>query len=888
MYKVFQVLIFVLLSGLAFSQGTAFVEGVIIDEIDRPVEDASVFIKNGNLKGIFTDEKGFFRLEIPANEQVTLRVSHARFKTKILKYELVENQTKKVKLKFKFRSLGPVTVVARQKSGMIDEFVVIDGTEIATTSGNFEDLIKSGGLGVASSNELSSGYNVRGGNFEENLIYVNDIEIYRPFLARSGQQEGLSFINSSMVESILFSAGGFDAKYGDKLSSVLDVKYRKPSSFGGSAFLSLLGTNLHLEGISKNQLWTHTTGFRYRTNRYLLGALDTKGDYKPTFADLQTYITYTPSERWEHSFLGNFALNRYRVVPENRETSFGSINEAIKFTVYFDGQEITEYQTGTAAYTAKFTPNDSTTLKFIASAYRTLQQENYDVEGQYFLDELERDPGSDNFGDVAYNIGVGGFLRHARNELDATVVSLAHKGEKRIRKNHLQWGARLQGDVINDKLKEWNMTDSAGFVVPKQPDSVGYSDTNQPYQYLVFEELIKAKNSVSTLRASGYVQNTWNLNKFNEVKFSSERLINDSLVKIDSVFNSFSGVSLTAGVRANYWTFNEQLVVSPRAALVYRPNWFYINEKGKLQKRNVTFRLASGVYYQPPFYREYRDFSGNINHNIKAQRSIHFVAGGDYVFDMWERPFKLTSEIYYKILNDVIPYDIDNVRIRYYAHNDAKAYATGIDFKLNGEFISGLESWATLSVMQTKVDLANDVFYTYLNSNGDTIIPGFTSNNVPVDSLAYFPGYFARPTDQRVSLSVFFQDKMPSSWNTEKTKWDTFRVNMTLIFASGFSYASKSVLSNPAYESGKVPRTPNYLRGDVGFVKDFISDEHPAPKGTFLANFKELALSLEVFNLLGIDNTVSFNFIRATNGRNYAVPNHLTSRRINLKLIAKF
>jgi hypothetical protein len=452
----------------------------------------------------------------------------------------------------------------------------------------------------------------------------------------------------------------------------------------------------------------------------------------------------------------------------------------------------------------------------------------------------------------------------------------------------LQWGARIQADVINDKLKEWNVTDSAGFVVPKQGDSVGYSDTNQPYQYLVFEELIRAKNTVSTGRASGYIQNTWNLNKLKDIHFTDEKQLKDSLVKIDTTISTYSGVSLTTGIRSNFWTFNKQVVVSPRAALTYRPSWFFINEKGKLKKRNVSFKVAVGVYHQPPFYREYRDFSGNINNDIKAQRSIHFVIGGDYIFNMWERPFKLTSELYYKMMNNVIPYDIDNVRIRYYANNDAKAYATGIDLKLNGEFISGLESWATLSVMQTRIDLANDVFYTYLNSDGDTIIPGFTSNNTATDSLAYYPGYFARPTDQRVSIGLFFQDQMPSTWNTKDTKWDSFRVNMNLIFATGFSYASKSVLSNPAYESGKVPRTPNYLRADVGFVKDFISEKYPATKSKFFKNFKALSLSLEIFNLMGIDNTISYNFIRATNGRNYAVPNRLTNRRINLKLIAKF
>ncbi len=889
MQKGFLVICFMFAVCFLGAQETATITGILKDNLGLPIEDAAIYVRDTK-KGVFSNKRGEFSIEIPANENVRVRFSHVMYKTKNETYNLSSNEIKNVNLYFYFRSLKGFTVSARKKGILVDDFVVIDGNKIVSTSGNFEDVIKSGGLGVSSSNELSSGYNVRGGNFEENLIYVNDIEIYRPFLARSGQQEGLSFINSSMVESIQFSAGGFAARYGDKLSSVLDVRYKKPSSFGGTAAVSLLGTNLHLEGISENQLWTHTTGFRYRTNRYLLGALDTKGDYKPTFADLQTYITYTPNENWEHSFLGNYALNRYRVVPENRETSFGSINQALKFTVFFDGQEITEFQTFTGAYTGKYQPNDSTTLKFIASAFRTQQEENFDIEGQYFLDELERDPGSDNFGNVAFNIGIGGFLRHARNELDATVVSLIHKGDKRIRNHNIEWGARAQNDIINDKLKEWNLTDSAGFIAGSQNDSVGYTDSAaQPYQFLNFEELLVAKNQVNTLRFSGYLQNTWNLNKQKPISFKEEKLIKDSLVKKDTTLKIYSGFKVTAGVRSNYWNFNNQLVISPRASLSFRPAWLFINKKGELKRRNISFKLATGVYHQPPFYREYRRLDGSINRDIKAQRSIHFVAGGDYIFDMWNKPFKFTTEVYYKMMDNIIPYNIDNVRIRYLANNDAKAYAQGIDLKLNGKFIGDLESWATLSVMQTKINLANDVYYTYLNASGDTIIPGFTFDNVAVDSIPYNPGFIPRPTDQRVSFGLFFQDKMPSAWNSKQTKWDTFKVNMNIIFATGFSYLKKTELANPAYQDNSIiPRTPRYIRADIGFVKDFISQQYPAKKGTFLANFKELSLSLEIFNLLGIDNTVSYNFIKAANGRDYAIPNRLTSRRLNLKLVATF
>lgn len=871
------------------AQNNATLKGRLVDEIGIPVTEANIVVENTEIK-TFTDDKGYFNFTVPAGEKIKIRFSHSSYKTKNIRFTLSEGQVKTYYPIFYYRVLPEFTVTTRSKGENIEDVVIVDGKEFPTI-GNFEDLLKTSGLGVVSNNELSSGYNVRGGNFEENLIYVNDIEIYRPFLASSGQAEGLSFINSSMVENIQFSAGGFQAKYGDKLSSVLDVQYKKPTEFGGSFSASLLGFNAHLEGISKNQLWSHITAARFQSNRYLLGALDTKGEYQPLFGDLQTYITYTSSENWEHSFLGNYALNRYQVEPQNRETSFGSINQALRFTVFFDGKEVTQFQTFTGAFTSKFTPNDSTELKFTASAYNTYQEERYDVEGQYFLDELERDPGQDNFGDVAFNLGVGGFLRHARNTLDATVTTISHKGTRKFKRSNLQWGAKAQYDIINDNLKEWSFTDSTGFIAPRPSDSVGYTDSSsQAYQYLNLENSVRSKNTVETGRFSSYVQNTWSFNNKHSLSFKKTRTVNDSTsYTIDSVLNGYKSFILTTGIRANYWTFNQEFIVSPRVSLKYRPLLFHINDTGKVLRRDLALRAAIGVYQQPAFYREYRRLDGTLNTDIKAQRSLHFVLGADYIFHAWERDFKLTSEVYYKLMDRVIPYDVDNVRLRYYAENNAKAYSTGIDLKLNGKIIEGLESWATLSVMSTKIDISNDVYYTYLNSEGDTIIPGFTNNNVAVDSIAYHPGYLPRPTDQRVSFGLFFQDVMPTAWNTDKVKWDKFRVNLNFIYNTGFPYLKKTQISDPAYEiNSNIPRTPRYLRVDVGFVKDFISAEYPARKDSRLKNIKQLSLSLEIFNLLGIDNTVSYNFVSATNGREYAIPNRLTSRIINLKLIAKF
>ena len=879
-------ILLVLMPFLGLTQN-ATIKGMLVDELGIRVADANIVVEGTEIKS-FTDKNGKFDFFVPANTPVTLVFSHITYKKKKLTYLLSEGQVKVIYPVFKYRVLPEFTVMTKRTDETIETLINIKGVEIPSI-GNFESRLGSE-MGVTMNNELSSGYNVRGGNFEENLIYVNGIEIYRPFLASSGQQEGLSFINSNMVEDIQFSAGGFQARYGDKLSSVLDVTYKKPTETGGSVTLSMLGANLHFEGISENFLWTHVTAARFQSNRYVFGALDTKGEYQPLFGDLQTYLTYTPSEHWEHSFLGNFALNRYQVVPQNRETSFGSINQALRFTVFFDGSELTQYQTFTGAFSSKYTPNDSTELKFIASAFNTYQEEIFDVEGQYFLDELERDPGKENFGDVAFNLGVGGFLRHARNTLDATVTTIAHKGVRRNGNKTLQWGGKAQYDIINDNLKEWDFTDSTGFIAPRPSDSVGYRDSStQAYQNLGFNNVVRAKNRVATGRLSGYIQNTWRNNSKTSYHLAKTIQLKDTLITIDTTLSGYKSLIYTAGVRANFWTFNNEVIVSPRLSLKYRPLLYHISDSGEITRRNLALRVATGVYQQPAFYREYRRLDGSLNQNIQAQRSIHLILGADYIFNKWGRDFKLTSEVYVKYMDRVIPYDVDNVRIRYSANNDATAYSTGIDLKLNGKFIEDLESWGTISVMQTRVNLGNDVYHTYLNSDGDTIIPGFTNNSVAVDSLAYYPGFLPRPTDQRVSFGLFFQDKMPKTWNTEKVKWDKFKINLSFIYNTGFSYLKKSQLTDPAYQNNSfIPRTPRYLRVDAGFIKDFISEDYKAKEGSRFQNIEQFSISLEVFNLLGIDNTVSYNFVQATNGRQYAIPNRLTSRVINIKLIAIF
>ncbi|MBN1987369.1 MAG: TonB-dependent receptor, partial [Prolixibacteraceae bacterium] len=622
---------------------------------------------------------------------------------------------------------------------------------------------------------------------------------YRPFLIRSGQQEGLSFINSDLVSTISFSAGGFDAKYGDKMSSVLDIKYRKPSEFRGSASMSLLGATAHFEDVALKGRLAHISGIRYKTNRYLLGSLDEQGEYDPNFIDFQTYITYQFSEKFNISVLGNVAQNQYKFIPQTRETTFGTWTTPLNAKVYFNGQEIDDFQTYLGAVTANYHPNPNVNLKFIASAYYATEEETYDITGQYYLNELERNMSSEEFGDSVLNLGIGTFINHARNYLDAKVYSFSHRGAYNSEKHLANWGVKFQHEQIDNKINEWIYRDSTGYSLP-------YSDSEVKLFYT-----LNSKSNISSNRITGFIQDTYSLPV------------------------ASGDLYITGGIRLHYWDFNDELLVSPRASVSYYPDW----------ENKMSFRLSAGFYHQSPFFKELLNTDGSLNMQQKAQRSFQVVAGTDYIFSAWDRPFRFTAEAYYKSLSRLIPYQVDNVRIRYLAEQEADGYATGLDMKINGEFVSGVQSWASLSFMSTKEDIKNDGH-----------------------------GYIPRPTDQWMNFSLFFQDYFPGN--------PSYKMQL-----SGF-YGARLPVGPPNSERYMDTfRMPAYRRIDLGFSKVLISAAKPVNQN-FLRHINDMWLSLEVFNLLNINNTISYFWVASNSGDQYAVPNYLTSRKINLKLTVKF
>lgn len=811
---------------------TATISGTVKDSNSVAIPEVQIAVLEDGSIATVTDAKGNYSIEVPANKDITLSFYNISYKQVSKKYKLEPGE--KIMYSPKLESKNNINEVkVTYESKRTVEMTVIDPKNIIFIpggTGGIEDIIKTQ-IGTSSNNELSSGYSVRGGNFDENLVYVNDIEVYRPFLARSGQQEGLSFANPNMVSNINFSAGGFEARYGDKMSSVLDITYRKPLKFGGSASGSLLGGSLNLEGVSKNRIFAWSIGSRYKSNSYLLKGLDTKGEYRPRFYDVQTFLTFTLNEKWSIEFLGNIANNQYLVIPANRETTFGTVNNAVKLSIYFDGREIMQYNTMMGGLSTTFKPNAKTKLKLIASAYKAKEEENFTVQGQYYIDQLEADFGKDNFGQVAFNRGVGTFLNNGRNRIDASVFNMEHKGTRMInRRNELTWGIRYQHESIEDKLSEWRTVDSAGYASPYSPTEINLMD------------VVKTKINLETNRVQGYLQYGYN------------KLLKDS-----------STLAVTAGVRANYWDYNSQTVVSPRVTLSYKPNW----------KRDILFKASWGYYYQPPFYREMRGFDGKLNPNIRAQQSIHYLLSADYNFRIWHRPFKVILAGYYKDMKDLIPYEIDNTRIRYFAKNNSVGYSTGADLRINGEFVPGIESWASLGYLRSFENIADDRKVTYFNSDGDTIVPGFTFNNKAVDSTVVYPGYIPRPTDQRVTFGMFFQDYIP--------KLPSCKMYLNMQFGSGLPFGP------PDHERWKqVFRMPPYRRVDIGFAYELIKENKPLPKKNPFHHFKSAFISLEVFNLLQVNNTVSYTWVTDVTGRQYAVPNYLTKRQLNVKLQVKF
>ncbi len=832
---------------------TGTLRGQVVDQNGTPVEFANIYnVKNS--VGVYSDSLGQFQLRLPAYDTLDIVISHAAFELQQQKLRLLPGEVIQLKITMHIREMQDFVVEDyRIRTSPMETIEIRSAKELPMIKPGIEGLL-TGAVGVSMRNELSSAYSVRGGSYEENLIYVNDIEVYRPFLVRVGQQEGLSFPNVDLIGSVSFSAGGFEARYGDKLSSVLDIRYKKPTEFKGSAMVSLLGGSAHFEGSSENRRFTYLAGVRYQSNQYLLGSLDTQGEYRPWFADVQTYLTYDVSEKLQIGLLGSYGTNNYNFVPQNRETEIGTLGETLRFTVFFDGEEKTRHETAFGALAFDYQLSKKSLLKLTGSAFTTVENEHFDILGQYRLEEIERDFGENEFNEAARSRGFGGFLRHARNDLEANVASVSLKGFHEIGQHYLQWGADYKHEQIFDKIDEWEMIDSAGYSVPHPPDSVGYTASHlQPDRQIVLPYVLKSKLQMQSNRFSLYIQDSW-----------SHTLDNDAIL------------TANFGVRANYWDFNDQFVVSPRGNISYKPKWQKVLNDSTVLNRDIVFKFATGIYHQPPFYRELRDFDGTLNPEIRAQKSVHFVLGSDLNFRFWNRPFKFITEVYYKHLTDIIPYKVDNVRLRYYAKNSASGYAAGIDFKLNGEFVKGIESWASLSLLQTQEDIAGDEFYQYYNANGQKIVPGYTYDQTAVDSVQYVPGLIPRPTDQRLNFNLFFQDEMPN--------WPQFKVHVNLLFSTGLPYGPPT-----PHRYQDTLRTTSYKRVDIGFSYDIIhKKKEDRSKTGFFSKLDAAYISLEIFNLLGTNNIVSYQWIKDDSNLTYAIPNYLTNRRVNLKFVVRF
>ncbi|MES2747910.1 MAG: carboxypeptidase-like regulatory domain-containing protein [Bacteroidota bacterium] len=817
-------ILFLFFTNLVIGQ-TATVAGVILDEFNNPVENVNVSYQNSSTK---SDAKGFYTLTVPANKKVEIVFTHISLNKGTAILNLAPNE--KHELYFKMTStseqLTEVTIVNDKKR--VQGIVALTPESIKKNPSampGVESVLKTFGS-VSGNDELSSQYSVRGGNYDENLVYVNEIEVYRPFLIRSGQQEGLSFTNTDMVQNVDFSAGGFQAKYGDKLSSVLDITYRKPTRFGAAFEASFLGGSLTVDLVSKNRKWTSITGVRYRDNSLLVNSKETESNFRPTFADVQTIVNFNPNAKWQFSFLGNISQNIYNYEPLSRQTNFGTISDPIALQIAYEGQENDKYRTFFGAVKSTYNASENATYKLITSAYHTQEQEYFDIDASYYLGEVDTNIGSETFGDVSFNRAIGSQLNHARNDLDALIFNAEVKGNNFAKKKfQLDWGVKYTHEDIRDRIVEWEVIDSAGFSL--NPPIIDLPVNDQPYNPyvgpLVPFQNVRALNFVKIDRLSGYAQ-----------------------VSTKAEFGS-SILYINAGVRAHNWMVSgdkitnatSQTVFSPRAQFAFKPN----------SDKNLLFRFSTGFYYQPPFYRELRAQDGSVNPNVKAQQSIHFVVGSDYGFTIGEgdreKKFKFVAEGFYKTMDDVNTYTLENVRIRYRANNDATAYAYGFDCRLNGEFVKGTESWFSFGYLKTEE-----------NQDGR--------------------GMIARPTDQRLKFGILFQDYMP--------KLPSVKIYLNLVYNTGLPSGSPSYADAYAYQT----RLRDYRRADVGFSYVFTEKNNQRAESHWLKKFNDLSLGFEIFNMFNNQNAITNTWVRDAYTKNqYGIPNYLTSRVFNLKLTAR-
>lgn len=790
--KLFILQIICLCAFVSAQAQTFTLSGRVIDENNDPVEFTSVSCpKQGKMT--MTSLKGDYSLQLQSADSVEIRFSMVGYKTKVRTLRRPRGkQTMQVVLHSSDNALSEVTITGKRiETGQTQELSKEHLKSMPSTTGNaVEEMIQSQ-AGVSTHSELSSQYNVRGGSFDENSVYINNVEIFRPFLVRSGQQEGISVINPDMVEKIGFSTGGYEARYGDKMSSALNIEYRRPKRFEASATASMLGASAFVGMSNKKFSWSN--GLRYKTTKYLLGSMDTKGEYQPTFIDYQTYLTYSPNKRWDIKFLGNISDNHYNFTPEDRETNFGTMENVKAFKVYFDGQEKDVFRTffGSLGITRKF--NENTSLSLIASAFNTREQEKYDIQGQYWLTQTE----------TSENLGVGTYFQHTRNYLKAHVESAKLLFKTKQKKHNIEAAFTYKWEHIEENSVEYEMRDSSKYSIPHTGKDL----------YMIYS--MRAKNTLTANRVEAYAQDTYR-------------------------FTGSEGktlYTLNYGLRLAYWSFTKETILSPRLSLGIIPAF---NE-------NITMRFATGLYYQAPFFKEIRDTTttngityASLNRKAKSQRSIHFIAGFDYRFKMNDRPFKFTAEAYYKALGNLVPYSVNNVKVVYYGDNMCSGHAAGLDLKLFGEFVPGTDSWVSLSLMNTSMKL-----------NGKSI---------PL------------PTDQRYAVNLFFTDYFPGT-----TRW---KMSLKLALADGlpFSAPHRELESN-------VFRAPAYKRADVGLNYRIIDNSDRHKKRNPIRN---LWVGAECLNLFGINNVNSYYWITDVTGQQYAVPNYLTGRQINVKLSVDF
>ncbi len=817
----FLISIFLLCHFCTIRAQTATIAGVILDEDNKPLANVHVVADSG---GAFSDTNGFYLLQLVADTENTVTFSHLGHKDVVLQHLiLTTNETYEFNpvMKTEVQQVDGVVITPTGERSVEGITAISPETvrRIPGANAGIENILK---LlpGVASNNELSTQYAVRGGNYDENLVYINDIEVYRPFLIRSGQQEGLSFVNSNMVQRLAFSPGGFQARYGDKLSSVLDITYKNPTPFELQAEASFLGMNATVETRSQDNNFSGIMGVRYRDNSLFVNSQQTKTNFNPAFADIQNYFTYRFSRKFHLNFLGNISVNDYRNEPLSRQTNFGTLANPLALVVFYEGQEKNKFITSLGALKADYYLSDKTTLKLISTLYHTTEEEHSDVIAAYELGAVDTDLGRENLGEAVGTRGIGSQFNRARNDLDALIFSLEHQGRYATGGQSLEWGLKYAHEDIRDRIRESEFIDSAGFSIRPPLSEFRNNQPQDPFNSpIVPFEGISARNFVKTNRLSGFVQ------------YSRRARLNDD----DIYYN--------AGIRAHHWTVGgdgfektTQIIFSPRAQFAIKPDW----------NKDMLFRVAAGVYQQPPFYRELRNVNGAVLPGVKAQRSIHYLLGNEYSLTLWGRPFTLFSEAYYKKFSNINPYTLEDVRIRYRANNIAKAYAYGFDIRMNGAFVPGTESWVSLGYLKTEENIEER-------------------------------GYISRPTDQRLKVGILFQDYVPTI--------PSLRMYLNLVYNTGVPGGSPNYADPYIFQN----RLRDYRRADIGISHIFVDINKKYPKNHWLYHFRELTIGFEIFNLFNNQNSITNTWVRDVETKQqFAVPNFMTSRVLNLKLRMRF